>query len=116
MWRAERIAHAGGPVVDLRPTPLSRALYPSPGRGGRMPAAMARKRARPVEQLELKEPPTAPPAGRGPIVLILGPRNWGIAQWINDEGDVPVYRITQRDIRAASTSAVLARKLHEKGR
>jgi hypothetical protein len=81
-----------------------------------MPAAMARKRARPVEQLELKEPPPALPPGRGPIVLELGPRNWGIAAWIRDERDVAVYPITQRDIRAASTAAVLARNLYEKGK
>ena len=71
---------------------------------------MATKRPRPTEQLELKEPPPAPPPGRGPIVLILGPRNWGIATWMRDERDVPIYRITHRDIRAASTAATIARK------
>jgi hypothetical protein len=33
-----------------------------------------------------------------------------------EAGDVPVYRITQRDIRAASTAAVLARNRYEKGK
>ena len=76
---------------------------------------MSKRRLPPAQQLELKEPPPSSPPGRGPVVLALGPRNWGIAQWIKDERDVPVYRITQRDIRAASTAAVLARKLDEKG-
>ena len=77
---------------------------------------MAKRRGPAPEQLHLKEPPPEPPPGRGPIVLELGPRNWGIAACIRDERDVPVYRITQRDIRAASTAAVLARNLYEKGK
>ena len=72
---------------------------------------MGKRRGPPPEQLQLKEPPPAPPPGRGPIVLELGPRNWGIAAWMRDERDVPVYRIVQRDVRAASTAATTARKL-----
>jgi hypothetical protein len=72
---------------------------------------MSRRRVSPAQQLELKAPPPAPPPGRRPIVLELGPRNWGIAQWLKDERDVPVYRITHRDIRATSTAATIARKL-----
>jgi hypothetical protein len=77
---------------------------------------MSKRRIGSTEQLELREPPPAPPPGRGPIVLELGPRNWGIAAWMRDERAVPVYRITQIDIRAASTAAVLARNLYEKGK
>jgi hypothetical protein len=72
---------------------------------------MRKRRVRPADQLELKEPPPPPPPGRGPIVLVLGRRNWGIAAWIRDERDVPVYRITQRDIRAASTAATMVRQV-----
>ena len=71
---------------------------------------MGRRRGPAPEQLHLKEPPAEPPPGRRPIVLELGPRNWSIATWMRDERDVPVYRITHRDIRAAST-ATIARKL-----
>jgi hypothetical protein len=77
---------------------------------------VSKRRLPPIQQLELKEPPPPAPPGRDPIVLTLGPRNWGIAQWMKDERDVPVYRITHRDIRAASTAAVLARKLDQKGK
>ena len=72
---------------------------------------MSKRRIRPPDQLELRETPPPPPPGRGPIVLVLGPRNWGIAAWMRDEHDVPVYRITQKDIRAASTAATLARQV-----
>ena len=74
---------------------------------------MARKRARPAEQIELKDPPPAPPPGREPIVLVVGPRNWGIAQWMKDERGVPVYRIAQKDIKAASIAGTLARQERE---
>ena len=65
----------------------------------------------PVQQLRLEEAPAPSPPARPPIVLSLGPCNWGIATWTRDERDVPVYRITQRDIRAASTAATMARQV-----
>jgi hypothetical protein len=45
-----------------------------------------RRGIRPADQLELKEAPPPAPPGRGPVILPLGPRNFGIAQWVRDEG------------------------------
>ncbi len=39
------------------------------------------------------------------------PRNFAIAQWVRDEQGVPVFRITHKDIRAASTAATMARQV-----
>ncbi len=67
--------------------------------------AMSNRRMPAVQQLELKGLPPATPAGRGAIVLELGPRNWGIAAWMRDEREVPVYQIAHRDIGAVSRAA-----------
>jgi hypothetical protein len=79
--------------------------------------SLAPSRVSPIRSKSLKNrasvisaaPPPAP-RGRGPVILPLGPRNFGIAQWTRDEGAVPVYRITHKDIRAASTAATMARQ------
>jgi hypothetical protein len=70
-----------------------------------------RRGIRPADQLELKKAPPPAPPGRGPVILPLGLRDFGIAQWVRDEGSVPVYRITHKDIRAASTAATMARQI-----
>jgi hypothetical protein len=70
-----------------------------------------RRGIRPADQLELKEAPPPAPPGRGPVILPLGPRNFGIAHWTRDERGVPVYRITHKDIRAASVAATMARQM-----
>ena len=73
------------------------------------------KPPRPAAQLDLSEAP-GPPADaprRPPIVLDLspGPRPFAVAVWVRDEGETAVYRIVQRDIRAAKVAATLARQL-----
>src|SRR5215831_8294509 len=57
-------------------------------------------------------PSTTAPAApqRGPIVLRLGARDFAVAAWVRDEGGVSIYRIVQRDIKAESVAATLARQ------
>ena len=45
------------------------------------------------------------------VILQLGPRDFSVLVWVRDEGDAPVYRVSKDRIKAASTAAVLARKL-----
>jgi len=61
-------------------------------------------------------PATAPVAPRrGPIVVRLGARDFAVAAWVRDEGGVPLYRIVQRDIKAESVAATLARQAQGRG-
>ena len=48
------------------------------------------------------------------MILRLGPRNYALLACVGDEGETPVYRVAKERITAASTAAVLARKLLEK--
>ena len=57
---------------------------------------------------------SAPRAERPPMILELGPRDFSVLTWVRDEGDAPVYRVAKDRIKAASTAAVLARKLAQK--
>jgi hypothetical protein len=47
------------------------------------------------------------------VILQLGPRDFAIARWVREEAGVPMYRITQKDIRAASTTATMARQVEK---
>jgi hypothetical protein len=84
--------------------------------------AKRREAATPARQLELasavvgleqRVPTPAPPAIRPPVILQLGPRDFSVLAWVRDEGDAPVYRVVKDRIKAASTAAVLVRKLQE---
>ena len=46
------------------------------------------------------------------MILQLGPRDYSVLKWVRDEGIEPVYGRVKDKIKAASTAAVLARKLH----
>jgi hypothetical protein len=51
--------------------------------------------------------------GRPPVILQLGPRDFSVLTWVRDEDGEPIYRVVKDRIKAASTAAVLARKLAE---
>ena len=53
---------------------------------------------------------------RAPIILQLGPPDFAVAVRAHDEGDVPIYRIAQRDIKATSVAATVARQAAADGR
>ena len=78
---------------------------------------MARRRpaVRPAAQLELSDAPSPSPApaapARPPVILRLGPRDYSLLAWTRDEAGELVYRVVKDRIKAASTAAVLARKL-----
>ena len=57
-------------------------------------------------------------AGRGhpPVILQLGPRDFSVLVWVRDEVETPIYRVARDRIKAASTAAVLARKLEQEAR
>jgi hypothetical protein len=44
------------------------------------------------------------------------PRDFSVFVWVGDEGETPVYRVAKDRIKAASTAAVLVRKLLAKAR
>jgi len=50
---------------------------------------------------------------RRPVILQLGPRDFAVLVWVRDEDGEPVYRVVKDRIKAASTAAVLARKLQQ---
>ena len=50
------------------------------------------------------------PPTRVPIILRLGPRDYAVAVWREDEGEEPVYEIIHRDIREVIVAVTLARK------
>ena len=50
-------------------------------------------------------------AGRQPIVVQLGPREFAVLVHVRDEDGVPVYEIRQRDIKDASVAATVAHQL-----
>lgn len=56
----------------------------------------------------------APPPGRGPVILQLGPRDFSVLVWVRDEDGEPIYRVVKEKIKAASTAAVLARTLMQR--
>ena len=47
------------------------------------------------------------------MILQHGPRDFSLLAWVRDESDAPVYRVAKDRIKAASTAAVLARKLQQ---
>jgi len=47
------------------------------------------------------------------VILELGPRDFSVLTWVRDEDGEPIYRVVKDRIKAASTAAVLARKLAE---
>ena len=47
------------------------------------------------------------------LILQIGPRDFSVVVWVRDEGETPVYRAAKDRIKAASTAAVLARKLRQ---
>jgi hypothetical protein len=49
-------------------------------------------------------------SARVPIILRLGPRDYAVAIWREDEGGEAVYEIIHRDIREVIVAATLARK------
>jgi len=51
---------------------------------------------------------------RPAIILQVGPREFAVLAWVRDEASSPVYRVVQQGIRAASTAAVMARKIERK--
>ena len=61
-----------------------------------------------------KSPPSRGGADRPPVILQLGPREFSVLAWVRDEDAAPVYRVVKDKIKAASTAAVLARKLQQK--
>jgi hypothetical protein len=50
------------------------------------------------------------------VILRLGPRDYCVATWLRDEDGEPIYRVVKDKIKAASTAAVLARKLLRHGK
>ena len=50
------------------------------------------------------------------MILHLGQRAFSVLAWIRDGGETAVYRVAKDRIKAASTAAVLARKLHQEQR
>ena len=75
------------------------------GRAARPPAREETAPARPA----LQQAPG--PKLQPPVILQLGPREFAVLAWIRDEGGKPVYRIVQQGIKAASTAAVIARRI-----
>jgi hypothetical protein len=53
-------------------------------------------------------------ADRPPVILQLGPREFSVLAWVRDEDGAPVYRVVKDKVKAASTAALLARKLQKK--
>ena len=49
------------------------------------------------------------------VILELGPRDFSVLVWVREEGNTPIYRVAKVRIKAASTAAVLARKLQQEG-
>ena len=45
------------------------------------------------------------------MILKLGPRDYSVLAWNLDEDGEPIYRVVTEKIEAASTAAMLARKL-----
>jgi hypothetical protein len=45
-----------------------------------------------------------------PVILKRGPRDYAVLAWKRDEDGEAVYRIVQREIKAASSAGVIARK------
>ena len=60
-----------------------------------------------------KPPPSKGVADRPPVILQLGPREFSVLAWVRDEDAAPVYRVVKDKIKAASTAALLARKLQQ---
>ena len=58
--------------------------------------------------------PSRDGADRPPVILQLGPREFSVLAWVRDEDAAPVYRVVKDKIKAASTAALLARKLQQK--
>ena len=47
------------------------------------------------------------------VILQYGPRDFSVLAWVRDESDTAVYRVAKDRIKAASTAALLARKLQQ---
>jgi hypothetical protein len=45
------------------------------------------------------------------VILQVGARDFSVLAWVRDEDGEPVYRVVKDKIKAASTAAVLVRKL-----
>ena len=50
------------------------------------------------------------------VNLPIGPRDFSVLVWVRDERGEPVYRVAKDRIKAASTAAVLPRKLEQEAR
>ncbi len=54
--------------------------------------------------------------GPAAIILELDPQDFAVAAWVRDERGMPVYRIVEREIQAASVAATVARaQVEQKG-
>ena len=51
---------------------------------------------------------------RSPVILQPGPREFSVLAWVHDEDGAPVYRVVKDRIKAASTAALLVRRLRQK--
>jgi len=49
------------------------------------------------------------------MILQFGPRDLSVLVWVRDEGETPIHRVPTDRMKAASTAAVLARELEQKG-
>ena len=48
------------------------------------------------------------------VILQIGPPDYSVLAWVHDEGNEPAHRVVTDRIKAASTAAVLARKLQQR--
>jgi hypothetical protein len=48
------------------------------------------------------------------VILQLGPRDFSVLAWVRDEDGAPLHRVAKDKVKAASTAAVLARKLQQR--
>jgi hypothetical protein len=109
-----RKADAGGKDRGVQLEMPGGAEPAPPGGGGPRgpadPPGAARGSARPGGSLA----PAAAPSERPPVILQLGPRDYSRLVYDHGEDGEPVYRVLKEKIKAASTAAVLARKLFAK--
>jgi hypothetical protein len=68
------------------------------------------------EQVAAPLPSPGSITSRPPVISQLGPRDVSVLAWVRDEAGTPIYRVARAGVKAASTAAVLARKLQREAR
>jgi len=107
MGRARR---AGARTPD-RGEQLALPVAEAPAPGGRALREPSREDAPPA-----RGAPPQPQEAKShqPVILQIGPREFAVLAWLRDEAGAPVYKVVQEGIKAASTAAVMARKIERK--